>query len=92
MRCRAVAVDLRGHGDSRTGDDGDLSSDTLADDVCRVAEKVAPSSSGSPHVMLVGHSMGGALAVHAALKERIAGLVGICVIDVVEGAKTTNVL
>lgn len=35
--------------------------------------------------MLVGHSMGGGLAVWAAASKRIAGLEGVVVIDVVEG-------
>ena len=56
----------------------------------------------SPPVIIVGHSMGGALAVHTALlnesysnygetgiqnnvKACIQNLVGVCVIDVVEG-------
>lgn len=57
----------------------------------------------SPPVIIVGHSMGGALAVHTALlnesysnyeetdiqrnsfKTCIQNLVGVCVIDVVEG-------
>ena len=57
----------------------------------------------SPPVIIVGHSMGGALAVHTALlnesysnyeetgiqrknfKTSIQNLVGVCVIDVVEG-------
>ena len=32
-----------------------------------------------------GHSMGGALAVHAALEGQISGLIGLVVVDVVEG-------
>lgn len=35
--------------------------------------------------MLVGHSMGGALAVHAGSSKQIAGLEGVVVVDVVEG-------
>ncbi len=79
-----MAVDLRGHGLTRTGDDADLSAETLSDDICRLAAKVAAGRS----VMLVGHSMGGAIAVHAAGMERIDALVGLCVIDVVEGLCT----
>ena len=29
-RCRVVALDMRGHGETRTGNDRDLSSETLA--------------------------------------------------------------
>jgi pimeloyl-ACP methyl ester carboxylesterase len=47
----------------------------------------ASSSSSSERVptLLVGHSMGGALAVWAAATKEIAGLDGVVVIDVVEG-------
>ncbi len=80
--CRVIAVDLRGHGDTKTADDRNLSAHTLADDVAAVAGKVVPPTA---NVVLVGHSMGGALAVHAAMLGTMRGLVGICVIDVVEG-------
>jgi protein phosphatase methylesterase 1 len=45
------------------------------------------SSSSSERVpaLLVGHSMGGALAVWAAASKQITGLDGMVVIDVVEG-------
>ena len=36
-------------------------------------------------ITFVGHSMGGALAVHTALLDKINGLVGVVVVDVVEG-------
>lgn len=39
----------------------------------------------SKHLILVGHSMGGAIASHAAASEEIKNLVGLVVIDVVEG-------
>ena len=35
--------------------------------------------------MVLGHNMGGALAVHAALEDQISGLIGLVVVDVVEG-------
>ena len=36
--CFLVAIDLRGHGDSRTADESDFSFETLSEDVCRVYE------------------------------------------------------
>lgn len=30
MHCQCIAIDLRGHGDSQTPDDDDLSAETLA--------------------------------------------------------------
>ena len=38
-----------------------------------------------PPIILVGHSMGGALAVHIANRNYIKNLVALVVIDVVEG-------
>jgi len=36
-------------------------------------------------IILVGHSMGGAIATHVCASERVAGVDGLVVIDVVEG-------
>ncbi len=38
-----------------------------------------------PPIILVGHSMGGALAVHIAFRKLIENLIALVVIDVVEG-------
>ena len=38
-----------------------------------------------PPILMIGHSMGGAIAVHAAAANHIPSLLGLCVIDVVEG-------
>ena len=39
----------------------------------------------TPPIVLMGHSMGGAIAVRAAAKGVVPALVGLAVIDVVEG-------
>ena len=38
-----------------------------------------------PPIILVGHSMGGALAIHCAARNYISKLIAVVVIDVVEG-------
>lgn len=38
-----------------------------------------------PPIMMIGHSMGGAIAVHTATANHVPSLLGLCVIDVVEG-------
>ncbi|KAK2502212.1 hypothetical protein MC885_003422 [Smutsia gigantea] len=38
-----------------------------------------------PPIMLIGHSMGGAIAVHTASANLVPSLLGLCMIDVVEG-------
>lgn len=50
-----------------------------------VEAAAAPGSSSRPSMLLVGHSMGGALATWAAASGRMEGIAGLVVIDVVEG-------
>lgn len=49
----------------------------------KVIETMYPN--GAPPIMLVGHSMGGAIVVHVASLDLIPSLIGCAVIDVVEG-------
>lgn len=93
--CRVVAPDLRGHGHSESDDDADLSADTLAADVIALWDRLFNNSEvimegrapldPIPPVVIVGHSMGGAIATRAAASGAIASLAGLVVIDVVEG-------
>ena len=39
----------------------------------------------APPIILAGHSMGGAIAIHTAVKHLVPSLLGLVVIDVVEG-------
>merc|ERR1712241_562010 len=57
----------------------------MAKDISNIIEEHVKSLETQPEVVLIGHSMGGALAVHAALEEQISGLIGLVVVDVVEG-------
>uniref|UniRef100_A0A8C5E5E8 Protein phosphatase methylesterase 1 n=1 Tax=Gouania willdenowi TaxID=441366 RepID=A0A8C5E5E8_GOUWI len=83
INCRVVAMDLRAHGDTKVKDPGDLSADTMARDIGKVVE--ALYGENPPPIMIVGHSMGGAIAVHTASANHVPSLLGLCVIDVVEG-------
>jgi len=68
----AVALDLRGHGESPLGDAADFSATALASDVLH-AVRVA----GIHKCVLVGHSMGGRVAMRAAaLEAEAAALAG----------------
>lgn len=62
---RVFAPDLRGHGATSTADDERLDINTLVADLAALWA-AAPVAAQHPPVVLVGHSMGGALAVHAA--------------------------
>ncbi len=68
---RAVALDLRGHGDSDPADSGDYSIAGLAGDVAAVADQL-----GLRRFVLAGHSLGAAVAIEYAGRhpERVAGL------------------
>ena len=67
----------------------DLSSNTLTSDLIRLIDHILPQTDQNTQVpiILLGHSMGGGIAVHLAheesLKKRVKGLI---VIDVVEGS------
>ncbi|KAK6172540.1 hypothetical protein SNE40_016174 [Patella caerulea] len=84
VTCRCAAIDLRGHGDSSTSNDSDLSADTMANDVGDVVKSLYGDD--LPPIILIGHSMGGSIAVNVAAKHLIPSLIGLCVIDVVEGS------
>ncbi|HXE48980.1 MAG TPA: alpha/beta hydrolase [Ramlibacter sp.] len=71
-RRRALAMDLRGHGQSDAPASGDYSVPALAEDIAAVAEALELR-----RFVLVGHSMGGAAAAAYAGKYpgKLAGLV-----------------
>jgi len=83
VKCRCVALDMRGHGDTVTDDDSNLSTDRMTQDIGEVVSNLYDDD--PPPIILVGHSMGGALAVHTAAQKLIPSLIGLAVIDVVEG-------
>lgn len=84
VHCQTLSIDLRGHGDTHTNNDDDLSADILSDDVIAVLKALYPDDK-CPNFVLIGHSMGGAICVHIAAKEQLHTLLGVVVIDVVEG-------
>ncbi|KAJ8280169.1 hypothetical protein GJAV_G00051370 [Gymnothorax javanicus] len=83
INCRVVALDLRGHGDTKVKNCEDLSAETMAKDVGKVVE--ALYGENAPPIVMIGHSMGGAIAVHTAAANHVPSLLGLGVIDVVEG-------
>lgn len=69
---RALAIDLRGHGKSAAPRDNDYAVASMVGDLEAVVEKL-----GLRRFVLVGHSMGGAVAIKyaGAHPRRVAGLV-----------------
>lgn len=68
---RAVAFDLRGHGNSESPKEGDFAIESLASDIEFVADEL-----GLKRFVLVGHSSGGTVAIAYAGShpEKVAGL------------------
>lgn len=57
VRCQCIAIDIRGHGDTKTTDDGDLSIETLTNDICQILRSLF-NEDNKPPIFLIGHSMG----------------------------------
>lgn len=88
--CRLLAIDLRAHGDTKTSDDERMDIDTLVSDVISITHATHQQVCGfpvTPKIVLIGHSMGGAIVVKCADRcaEYLPSLAGFVVIDVVEG-------
>jgi pimeloyl-ACP methyl ester carboxylesterase len=68
---RAIAIDLRGHGNSKPARDGDYSIEAMANDIDSVAKAL-----GLARFILVGHSMGGSVSIEYAGQhpEMVEGL------------------
>ncbi|CAL5414311.1 unnamed protein product [Camellia sinensis] len=89
-KSRVVAMDLRGHGKSSTENELDLSIETLCNDAIAVLKTMYGDS--PPAIVLVGHSMGGSVAVHVAAKKELSRLCGLIVVDVVEGTAMASLM
>ncbi|KAI3765391.1 hypothetical protein L2E82_15424 [Cichorium intybus] len=89
-KARVVAMDLRGHGKSSTENEIDMSIETLCNDVQAVVKKMYGDT--PPAIVLIGHSMGGSVAVHVAAKKMLPSLAGLVVVDVVEGTAIASLM
>lgn len=86
--CPLIAYDARGHGGTVAQDESDLSAETqVADAVALMEQFFAKHRPGLdfPKLVICGHSMGGAIAVRIAASNLMQNVVGLVVIDVVEG-------
>ncbi|XP_050219905.1 uncharacterized protein LOC126670257 [Mercurialis annua] len=89
-KARIVALDLRGHGKTSTENDLNLSIETMCNDVLAVLKEMYRDN--FPAIVLVGHSMGGSVAVHVAAKKVLPSLAGLIVVDVVEGTAMSSLV
>ncbi|KAJ1764419.1 Protein phosphatase methylesterase 1, partial [Coemansia sp. RSA 1824] len=79
-----VAPDFRGHGATTGNNQNDLSLDRMVDDLVGLFDALFPNN--RREVVVVGHSMGGAIAAHAVSSKRIQNVRGLVLIDIVEGS------
>lgn len=63
---------------------------TLCADIVAIWNELFSKADSPSPTILVGHSMGGAIAVRAAATKQIGSLEGVIVIDVVEGTALGN--
>lgn len=83
-----LAFDARAHGHSRVLDDAQLDAATQVDDTTALLSTFFAAKFPHhplPKLVICGHSMGGAIAVRLAAARPLPSLVGLVVIDVVEG-------
>ncbi|CAG8545447.1 250_t:CDS:2 [Funneliformis caledonium] len=85
--CTMFVYDCRGHGDTKTSEDYNLSLDRLSKDLVNVLKAAyGEDVITSRDIFLVGHSMGGCVVANAASENLIPSMTCIAVIDVVEGS------
>lgn len=82
-----ISFDMRGHGTTtiRGNDHNNFSLDTMVDDFITMCQKVIEVKHLDKNpIIMVGHSMGGAVVSKAAVTKRLKNVVGLCVLDAVE--------
>ncbi|CEI86177.1 Putative Protein phosphatase methylesterase 1 [Rhizopus microsporus] len=78
-----IAIDCRGHGATKTEDELDFSLERMSTDLIAIIRAIVKENQD---VVLVGHSMGGSVVVNVAHKRVLKNIMGVTVIDVVEGS------
>ncbi|BGP33801.1 Protein phosphatase methylesterase 1 [Rhodotorula toruloides] len=98
-RVGVLAYDARGHGKTRLPSPSsstssnpppetvDMSLSNLSADLVALLKAVYPRREEAPSLVLVGHSMGGAVVTDACnrIQQDVADVTGVAVVDVVEG-------
>ncbi|GAA6015261.1 hypothetical protein JCM11491_000990 [Sporobolomyces phaffii] len=92
-RIGVLSYDARGHGKTKLpsplkqGEQTSMDLGAMASDLVNLLRTVFPSRANAPGLVLVGHSMGGAVVAEACnrIQDSVADVLGVTVIDVVEG-------
>uniref|UniRef100_A0A914H0D9 Protein phosphatase methylesterase 1 n=1 Tax=Globodera rostochiensis TaxID=31243 RepID=A0A914H0D9_GLORO len=72
IECQILAPDLRGHGETKTKDDNNLSAENQISDVQNIYwHFYGREQQKHPPTILIGHSMGGAIAIRTAASGNI---------------------
>lgn len=82
--CGVIAIDCRGHGASKTTVfDTDFSLECLSNDLINIIKATVKENQD---IILLGHSMGGSVVVDVCCKKVLKNIIGVTVLDVVEGS------
>ena len=84
-----LSPDCRGHGLTEAINDSDFGLETLSNDLVNTVREVQKLAAWSrlPPIVLVGHSLGGAVVTEVAVKKLLGqSILGYAVLDVVEGS------
>ncbi|KAI8063516.1 protein phosphatase methylesterase [Gongronella butleri] len=83
-KCAVLAFDCRGHGDSVSEDDTVFHLARFSKDLVALVQQVYDVKQHD--FILVGHSMGGSVVVDVAYQQLLSNVLGVVVMDVVEGS------
>lgn len=86
--CQFISFDFRGHGQNTlTEDEYNMSTEILVNETLQVLNHVRSIRPNS-NIVMIGHSMGGAIASKACLEDQNQGgvVAGLIILDVVEGS------
>ncbi|KAI1318767.1 Protein phosphatase methylesterase 1 [Mortierella claussenii] len=82
---RIISYDVRGHGETTSDNQSDLALDRLANDLKNLISTLYEHEAVSPEILLVGHSMGGAIVIETATRNLIPNISGVAALDILEG-------
>ncbi|CAK5074259.1 unnamed protein product [Meloidogyne enterolobii] len=86
IECQIIAPDLCDHGETQVEDNLDMSAERMAKDVCSIYHHLYGERNTPPPLILIGHSMGGSIAINIANLSLLPNILAVSAIDVVEGS------
>lgn len=77
-----MSFDYRGHGETECPSHNSLDMNSLVEDSIFILTDVLPKNTP---IVFIGHSLGGAVAIHVANSKRVKNISAVCALDIVEG-------